>query len=213
MKMIRLSIAVLTLFVAFSANAQSRAALACLQHHDPVIRNVDGSLSPNPNFDRCLKAPISDRAPPQRPHTAAVASSQPLPAPGPPVTPPLTSGDVVHPVSASSLRGLPPAVVSAPVKPAPLPKTAPAVVASAAKPTWKAVGGSDTLRSAVEQWAKRAGWTVIWDAGIDYPIVGSLKYEGTYLDAVRGIFLAHAGAERPLRADAYTRQQLIHITE
>lgn len=80
------------------------------------------------------------------------------------------------------------------------------------KPIWTAFNGT-SLREAVEEWSKTANWTVVWDAGIDYPIVGSLKYEGTYIDAVRGIFLAHAGAEKPLRADVYTRQQLIHITE
>lgn len=80
------------------------------------------------------------------------------------------------------------------------------------QPTWTAFNGT-TLRGSVEEWSAKAEWTVVWDAGVDYPISGSLKYEGTYLDAIRGIFFAHAGAERPLRADLYTSQKLIHITE
>lgn len=77
---------------------------------------------------------------------------------------------------------------------------------------WAAKEGS-SVRDTVEEWAKKANWTVVWDAGIDYPIVGGLRYAGGFLDAIRGIFLAHARAATPLRADVYTRQHLIHITE
>lgn len=91
----------------------------------------------------------------------------------------------------------------APVQVEPLP---------APKPEWIAEHGT-TLRAAVEEWSSKAGWTVIWDASIDYPIVGTLRYRGEYLDAVRGIFLAHAHAARPLQADAYVGQKLVHVTE
>lgn len=139
--------------------------------------------------------------------SAAPATVAHSPTPGetqPPAPSTLVLAPPADPVPAAGATAIPPAEAPKPsvvVTPLPPPK-----------PVWVAGQGS-TLRSAVEQWSGKADWTVIWDASIDYPIVGTLRYRGDYLDAVRQIFQAHAGAERPLRADAYTRQKLIHITE
>ena len=41
-----------------SAEAQQSDALRCLDSVKPIVRNEDGSLSPNPAFDACLRNPI-----------------------------------------------------------------------------------------------------------------------------------------------------------
>ncbi|MBB3923918.1 toxin co-regulated pilus biosynthesis Q family protein [Xanthomonas arboricola] len=78
------------------------------------------------------------------------------------------------------------------------------------KKTWVAENGT-SLRYSVTEWSKRAGWTVVWDAEVDYPIAGTLTYEGDFVDAVAGIFRAHSRSAIPLRVDIYPRQKLIHI--
>ncbi|MGZ1522218.1 toxin co-regulated pilus biosynthesis Q family protein [Xanthomonas citri] len=79
-----------------------------------------------------------------------------------------------------------------------------------AKKTWVAENGT-SLRYSVSEWSKRAGWTVVWDAEVDYPIVGTLNYEGDFVEAVSSIFRAHSRSTIPLRVDIYPRQKLIHI--
>ena len=80
-------------------------------------------------------------------------------------------------------------------------------------PVWTADAGS-TLRGTLTEWAKAAGWAEPrWDAQVDYPIAGTMRFEGEFLDAVREIFAAHSSTQRPLQADVYVRQNLIHVTE
>lgn len=81
------------------------------------------------------------------------------------------------------------------------------------KPIWKAEAGG-TLRTTLLGWAKEAGWPEPrWDAPVDYPIVGTMVFEGDFLDALRGLFKAHAGVSRPVHVDVYTTQKFIHVTE
>lgn len=61
---------------AMPANAQQSAAKRCLEGMKPVIRNDDGSLSPNPAFDACLRAPIVVQQP-TRPAAPPVRAAVP----------------------------------------------------------------------------------------------------------------------------------------
>lgn len=82
-----------------------------------------------------------------------------------------------------------------------------------AKVFWVAKKGS-SLRDSVTEWAQKAGWDVTWvPQDLDYPIIGTLTYEGTFENAVTGIFRAYEGAERPMLVDGNPRQKLIVVTE
>lgn len=78
---------------------------------------------------------------------------------------------------------------------------------------WTAQRGN-TLREAVSEWAKRAGWDLDWvPKDVDYAIIGPLSYEGQFEDAITGIFRAYERAERPLDARGNKTQKLLQITE
>lgn len=156
---------------------------------------------------------------------APVATSTPVltdPVAAPTIAPEVVPATVVPPVStpgpaSASVAASPPeeeAAVAGDESPFAEPllediaKTPPAPEL----PVWTALPG-DSLRDAVQIWSQREGWQVEWDAEIDYDIVAGLSYRGTYLEAIRGIFKAHAGAERPLLVDLYPTQKLIHVTE
>ncbi len=95
----------------------------------------------------------------------------------------------------------------------PTPPVATEVVKPAAKEIWLAENGS-SFRTTLTAWASKAGWAEPrWDASVDYPIAGTMTFEGDFLDAVRGIFKAHAGVQRPVQADIYVSQKFIHVTE
>lgn len=70
-----------------SAEAQQSDALRCLDSVKPIVRNEDGSLSPNPAFDACLRNPIIvQRA--AKPVAIGARASASMPAAG---STPLTS--------------------------------------------------------------------------------------------------------------------------
>ena len=79
--------------------------------------------------------------------------------------------------------------------------------------TWSARDGM-TLREAVLEWAKQANWTVQWVAhDVDYPILGTLSYTGSFEQAVTGIFQAHQKVDRPLKVRGNPQQRVIIVTE
>jgi P-type conjugative transfer protein VirB9 len=78
---------------------------------------------------------------------------------------------------------------------------------------WTAEAGS-SLRTTLLRWAKDAGWAEPrWDAPVDYPIAGTMVFEGDFLHALGGLFKAHANVSRPVHIDVYTTQKFIHVTE
>lgn len=70
-----------------------------------------------------------------------------------------------------------------------------------------------TLRGNIEAWAKKAGWTVSWDA-VDYPIISSFDLYGN-LDDKNGVVIQiiekYANAKQPLVAKIYKGNKVIRI--
>lgn len=82
-----------------------------------------------------------------------------------------------------------------------------------AQAKWSASEGM-TMREAVVAWAKQANWSVQWVAEeVDYPILGTLSYTGSFENAVTGIFQAHQKVERPLKVRGNSQQRVIIVTE
>ena len=79
---------------------------------------------------------------------------------------------------------------------------------------WMAASGS-TLRDSVEDWAKRANWTVIWRAdGLDYPIEAPLRFEGSFPEAISQVFPLYDKAPRPFYVNiSPPSQRLIEVVE
>jgi len=73
------------------------------------------------------------------------------------------------------------------------------------KPQWVAKPGS-TLKTSVQEWGKKAGWDVVWNADYDYPIKASLTFEGSFLDAITTLFRSYEKAEKPFWVDVYQKQ-------
>jgi len=78
---------------------------------------------------------------------------------------------------------------------------------------WVAKAGS-TLRDSVTEWAQKAGWTVRWTQDdLDYPIIGDLTFDGSFENAITGIFRAYEKAARPMLVDGNVQQKLLVISE
>lgn len=77
-------------------------------------------------------------------------------------------------------------------------------------PVWIARTGS-TLKGTLIDWASRAGYHVVWGADYDYPIDAQLAYQGSFFDALKGIFTTFESADKPLLADVKTNN-VIYVT-
>ncbi len=119
------------------------------------------------------------------------------------------------PAKATSQTTVTKSIVStsqAPMKPEPAAKP---VATIAPQQTWNAPVGS-TLRQSVEDWAKRAGWQVIWvPEDLDYPIEAPLSFTGSFSSAVRQIFPLYDNAKRSFVVDGNegNGQQVLHVSE
>jgi len=126
---------------------------------------------------------------------AVPASFGTLPSlpPAPPAPLPSVSAEAGKPVALTSSSALPP------VAPLPSPSVA-APVADATAPmqnknfdTWSANKG-DTLQRVFEEWCKRAGAEMNWQAEYDYPLQASVTFTGSFEEAVRGLLLGFQDA-------------------
>lgn len=91
-------------------------------------------------------------------------------------------------------------------------KSSPAAVATPA-PAWEAKTGS-TVRATVEDWAKRAGWMVVWrTSDLDYRIIAPLNFDGSIVDATGRITRLYESAQRPLAVDIHPAQKVLVFSE
>lgn len=76
---------------------------------------------------------------------------------------------------------------------------------------WIAKPG-ETLRDTIEAWSAREGWTLVWDAPVDYQIVAPFSIASCYSDAIVKVFAAYEKAEKPLLADGHVNQKTLVVT-
>ncbi|MDC9654342.1 TcpQ domain-containing protein [Xanthomonas perforans] len=161
------------------------ASRRCLETVKPVIRNADGSISPNPAFDACLVAPITPPAPARKPVVVTPSLQQP-------------TAKVVSGGTTASTTAAPP------VKSEPLPPP---------KPKWTA-GNGEWISAVLQGWAAKAKWTVAWESpGADWQVVGNLTFEGEFIDAARGALAPYVKAGRIKKPDVYPDQSVIVVQE
>jgi hypothetical protein len=184
----------------------------------PILRNADGSLTPNPEFDNCLAGrqiappPAKVVAPAagngqtaSRARSLSGASTAASAAPGP------AKASSVRPVSAQQ-PAAPATAAAAPAQP-PAVKTEPLPPPAPVLPKWTAGDGQD-VQEVLTTWAKRAGWTVVWNAPT-WQVAGNLTYEGEFLDAVRGLMRPYVLQRKLAKPEIYPEhnQNLIYISE
>ncbi|AGN33457.1 type IV pilus biogenesis lipoprotein PilL2 (plasmid) [Pseudomonas fluorescens A506] len=81
------------------------------------------------------------------------------------------------------------------------------------KPVWTATVGQ-SLRAVIKSWSDRANYTLDWKADtLDYPIDAPLRFEGSYEDAVAGIFQLYDQADRSFIVDGRPPQHRLTVSE
>lgn len=70
-----------------------------------------------------------------------------------------------------------------------------------------------SLRQNIENWGKKAGWTVIWE-GADYPIVAKATFTGDFASPdgpLAKLIAAYDNSEKPLVAELTTLDKVVNI--
>jgi hypothetical protein len=81
------------------------------------------------------------------------------------------------------------------------------------KQIWEGRAGS-SLNSVLVNWAKQAGWQLIWNVGVVYPLKDDVKVEGPFLEAVAELMDPFTTATPiPLKVDFYKEQRVISVSE
>lgn len=79
-------------------------------------------------------------------------------------------------------------------------------------PQWS-LDPSLTLRENIEQWGKKAGWTIIWEAA-DYPIAAKANFAGDFASPegpVAKLIEAYESSDQPLIAKLTTMDRVIYV--
>jgi type IV pili sensor histidine kinase/response regulator len=75
-----------------------------------------------------------------------------------------------------------------------------------AAPAWTIKQG-ETLTQAINDWATKAGYSVVWNADHTFNIEASASFDGNFIKAVTDLFDAYKNADRPVVVDLYPDQK------
>jgi hypothetical protein len=122
---------------------------------------------------------------------AAVASTPSAPA----------ASLVAQPVKVIPASPIPPMVVAKVTPPKPIPEQ------------WAMTASDVTLRRALGKWAAKAGWQLVWEAGVDVPINVTATFEGDFRTAVKRLFQSLSAADVNLTGMLYSGNRVLRVTE
>jgi len=89
----------------------------------------------------------------------------------------------------------------------PLTPTPPACEAQ----NWQGVVGS-TLHDVVDAWTKKAGWILVWQPEIDYPMSAPVAFQGCYADAITSLFAAYKQVDHPFEVKGMVDQKTLVVS-
>ncbi|MBD8577565.1 toxin co-regulated pilus biosynthesis Q family protein [Pseudomonas syringae] len=108
----------------------------------------------------------------------------------------------LQPGKAMPITPVPPVVVA---KVTPPPKPAPE--------QWVIAASDATLRRALNKWAVKAGWQLVWEASVDVPINVTASFEGDFRTAVKRLFQSLSAADVNLNGMLYAGNRVLRVTE
>lgn len=77
--------------------------------------------------------------------------------------------------------------------------------------TWEISPSDRTLNTTLARWSVNAGWQLVWDMEVDYPIETRALLQGTFQEAVATVAQSLAGASVPVQATFYEGNRVLRI--
>jgi len=214
--------------IAFRA-IDNYAVLPGIQHNVLIfVRGVTGHLQ--------YGAPAATPVTPVAVETPSLPRPVPVLAPPPAPKAPVAANPLVTPINATGAAKtapVAPAVATKPTTEAEVGKTTtdtkakpsaaqtfatqgiaerPPVPAPVTPVVVYSIRAGQTLRQAVEQWAVKAGYKVVWQPDYAFDIEADASFPGDFITAVTALFDAYRQAKQPLFVDIYPSQHLVVVS-
>lgn len=77
--------------------------------------------------------------------------------------------------------------------------------------TWEIAPGDRTLNTTFSKWSASAGWQLVWDLEVDYPIETRAVLQGTFEEAVALVAQSLSAASIPIQATFYAGNKVLRI--
>jgi hypothetical protein len=79
-------------------------------------------------------------------------------------------------------------------------------------PTAWAIEPEDhTVRLALDRWSRKAGWRLLWELGVDYPITVPADIDGSFEEAIAVVVRSLSQADVPPKAVFYRGNQVLRL--
>lgn len=77
--------------------------------------------------------------------------------------------------------------------------------------TWELTSTDKTLQSVIARWSTAAGWQMLWELSVDYPIATQASITGTFEEAIETITKTMEKAEIPIRVIFYEGNKVVRV--
>lgn len=109
--------------------------------------------------------------------------------------------------SRASQTPAPESIVQTPPRPALPSQPAPAIEAS----MWEVMPTDRTLNTTFSRWAAAAGWQLVWDLEVDFPIEARAVLSGSFEEAITKVAQSMSNASLPIQATFYAGNRVLRI--
>jgi len=86
-----------------------------------------------------------------------------------------------------------------------------AALVSAPPMVWRLSRNDGTVKTVLTRWAARAGWQLIWEAPVDFPIDADATIDGSFEDALQSVVAALSSSTAPIQAILYEGNKVLRI--
>lgn len=88
-----------------------------------------------------------------------------------------------------------------------------AVARAIEAPSWDIRSEDQTVRAVFERWSRAAGWQLVWDLPIDYPLSATASLNGSFEEVVERVMRSMQASNQPPKAIFYRGNYVLRIVD
>lgn len=88
-----------------------------------------------------------------------------------------------------------------------------AVARAIETPSWDIRAEDQTVRTVFERWSRVAGWQLVWDLPIDYPLSATASLNGSFEEVVERVMRSMQASNQPPKAIFYRGNYVLRIVD
>jgi hypothetical protein len=78
---------------------------------------------------------------------------------------------------------------------------------------WRVDLSDRTLKTALARWSEGAGWQLVWELSVDFPIEARAEIDGSFEDAVGTVVKSMERSNAPIKAVFYRGNKVLRIVD